>query len=92
MRRERELNRLIGRVTRPVWLTSAMFVWQRFEGDVDGLYQTRNTFRPSFAARYVRVIPLQWHRRIGLSVELLGCTNVREHQGECVEGKDDGIV
>ncbi|KAF5900289.1 discoidin, CUB and LCCL domain-containing protein 1, partial [Clarias magur] len=49
-----------------------------FEGNVDNLYQTRNMFRPSFVARYVRVVPLQWHRGIGLSVELLGCSYVRE--------------
>ncbi|MCJ8743948.1 hypothetical protein PDJAM_G00100470 [Pangasius djambal] len=49
-----------------------------FEGNVDNLYQTRNTFRPSFAARYVRVIPLQWHRGISLSAELLGCSYIRD--------------
>ncbi|TSP57597.1 Discoidin, CUB and LCCL domain-containing protein 1 [Bagarius yarrelli] len=52
-----------------------------FQGNVDNLYQTRNTFRPSFATRYVRVVPLQWHRKIGLSVELLGCLYVRENPG-----------
>ncbi|XP_053344437.1 discoidin, CUB and LCCL domain-containing protein 1 [Clarias gariepinus] len=49
-----------------------------FEGNLDNLYQTRNTFHPSFAARYIRVVPLEWHRGIGLSVELLGCSYVRE--------------
>ncbi|KAI5090807.1 discoidin, CUB and LCCL domain-containing protein 1 isoform X1 [Silurus meridionalis] len=49
-----------------------------FEGNVDKLYQKRNTFHPSFAARYVRVVPLQWHQGIGLSTELLGCTYFRD--------------
>ncbi|XP_058235441.1 discoidin, CUB and LCCL domain-containing protein 1 isoform X2 [Hemibagrus wyckioides] len=48
-----------------------------FEGNTDNLYQTRNTFRPSFTARNVRVVPLQWHRKIGLNAELLGCSYVR---------------
>ncbi|XP_060772393.1 discoidin, CUB and LCCL domain-containing protein 1 isoform X2 [Neoarius graeffei] len=47
-----------------------------FEGNEDDFYQTRSTFRPSFIARYVRVVPLQWHRRISLSAELLGCSYV----------------
>lgn len=57
---------------------------QIFEGNTDNLYQTRNTFRPSFTARNVRVVPLQWHRKIGLNVELLGCSYVRDIPGECV--------
>ncbi|GAA6084914.1 discoidin, CUB and LCCL domain-containing protein 1, partial [Tachysurus ichikawai] len=49
-----------------------------FEGNVDNLYQARNTFRPAFNARYVRVVPQQWEQKIGLSAELLGCSYVRD--------------
>lgn len=49
-----------------------------FEGNVDNLYQTRNAFRPSFVARYVRVVPLRWQGGIDApSAELLGCSYVR---------------
>ncbi|KAK1796173.1 hypothetical protein P4O66_009250 [Electrophorus voltai] len=48
-----------------------------FEGNVDSLYQARNTFRPAIIARYVRVVPLQWHQGIGLMAELLGCPIVQ---------------
>ncbi|XP_062858493.1 discoidin, CUB and LCCL domain-containing protein 1 [Trichomycterus rosablanca] len=48
-----------------------------FAGNVDSLYQTRNTFRPAITARYIRVLPQQWHRGIGLTAELLGCPYVR---------------
>ncbi|XP_022518553.2 discoidin, CUB and LCCL domain-containing protein 1 [Astyanax mexicanus] len=44
-----------------------------FEGNVDNLNQTRYTFHPAITARYLCVVPLQWHRGTGLTVELLGC-------------------
>ncbi|XP_072542285.1 discoidin, CUB and LCCL domain-containing protein 1 [Salminus brasiliensis] len=48
-----------------------------FEGKVDNLHQTRNTFHPAITARYLRFIPLQWHQGISLTVDLLGCPYVR---------------
>ncbi|KAL7888467.1 hypothetical protein AOLI_G00034410 [Acnodon oligacanthus] len=48
-----------------------------FEGNINNLCQSRNTFRPAITARYLRVVPLQWHQAIGLTVELLGCPYVR---------------
>ncbi|XP_061479671.1 discoidin, CUB and LCCL domain-containing protein 1-like isoform X2 [Rhineura floridana] len=33
----------------------------------------RNNFIPPIVARYVRIIPQSWHKRIALKVELLGC-------------------
>ncbi|XP_063043811.1 lactadherin-like isoform X2 [Engraulis encrasicolus] len=46
-----------------------------FQGnsDNDG-YQT-NFFEPPFYARYVRFLPWEWHERITLRMELLGCDN-----------------
>ncbi|KAK2864303.1 hypothetical protein Q7C36_003457 [Tachysurus vachellii] len=49
-----------------------------FEGNMDNLYQARNTFRPAFNARYIRVVPQEWEQKIGLSAELLGCSYVRD--------------
>ncbi|XP_066467215.1 discoidin, CUB and LCCL domain-containing protein 1 isoform X2 [Tiliqua scincoides] len=33
----------------------------------------RNNFIPPIVARYVRVLPQSWHKRIALKVELIGC-------------------
>uniref|UniRef100_A0A6J0UF81 Discoidin, CUB and LCCL domain-containing protein 1 n=1 Tax=Pogona vitticeps TaxID=103695 RepID=A0A6J0UF81_9SAUR len=33
----------------------------------------RNNFIPPIVARYVKIIPQSWHKRIALKVELLGC-------------------
>ncbi|XP_044281798.1 discoidin, CUB and LCCL domain-containing protein 1 isoform X2 [Varanus komodoensis] len=33
----------------------------------------RNNFIPPIVARYVRIIPQSWHKRIALKVELIGC-------------------
>uniref|UniRef100_A0A4W4EUV3 Discoidin, CUB and LCCL domain containing 1 n=1 Tax=Electrophorus electricus TaxID=8005 RepID=A0A4W4EUV3_ELEEL len=57
-----------------------------FEGNVDSLYQARNTFRPAIIARYVRVVPLQWHQGIGLMAELLGCPIVQNFPSTYVLG------
>ncbi|KAJ7341874.1 hypothetical protein JRQ81_007512 [Phrynocephalus forsythii] len=37
----------------------------------------RNNFIPPIVARYVKIIPQSWHRRIALKVELLGCRIVQ---------------
>ncbi|XP_066532893.1 discoidin, CUB and LCCL domain-containing protein 1 [Hoplias malabaricus] len=47
------------------------------EGNVDSLYQSRNTFRPAITARTLRIVPLRWHQGISLTVELLGCPYVK---------------
>ncbi|KAI1897502.1 hypothetical protein AGOR_G00083930 [Albula goreensis] len=43
-----------------------------FEGNVDCLHSSRNTFQPPIVARYLRVIPQTWNQRIAMTVELLG--------------------
>lgn len=35
--------------------------------------EVRNNFIPPIEARYVRVQPSQWHQRVALKLELLGC-------------------
>ncbi|XP_053722608.1 EGF-like repeat and discoidin I-like domain-containing protein 3 isoform X1 [Synchiropus splendidus] len=46
-----------------------------FQGNIDNNTHMRNMFAPSFYARYVRVLPWEWHERITLRMELLGCDN-----------------
>uniref|UniRef100_A0A8C4NGL3 EGF like repeats and discoidin domains 3 n=1 Tax=Eptatretus burgeri TaxID=7764 RepID=A0A8C4NGL3_EPTBU len=44
-----------------------------FKGNFDNNSHVRNMFNPPFIARYIRLLPEAWHRRITLRVELLGC-------------------
>ncbi|KAG9341327.1 hypothetical protein JZ751_019431 [Albula glossodonta] len=44
-----------------------------FEGNADNNVHKRNVFDAPFYARFVRVIPWEWHERITLRLELLGC-------------------
>ncbi|XP_017325827.1 discoidin, CUB and LCCL domain-containing protein 2 [Ictalurus punctatus] len=44
-----------------------------FQGNANYLQEVRNNFIPPIEARFIRVIPVQWHQRIALKMELLGC-------------------
>ncbi|XP_034536932.1 EGF-like repeat and discoidin I-like domain-containing protein 3 isoform X2 [Notolabrus celidotus] len=44
-----------------------------FQGNIDNNTHKKNLFEPPFYARYVRVMPWEWHERITLRMELLGC-------------------
>ncbi|XP_059207067.1 EGF-like repeat and discoidin I-like domain-containing protein 3 isoform X2 [Centropristis striata] len=44
-----------------------------FQGNTDNNTHKKNLFEPPFYARYVRVVPWEWHERITLRMELLGC-------------------
>ncbi|KAG7270260.1 hypothetical protein CRUP_031962 [Coryphaenoides rupestris] len=44
-----------------------------FQGNTNYGHEVRNNFIPPMEARYVRINPTQWHQRIALRVELLGC-------------------
>lgn len=44
-----------------------------FQGNLDNNSHKKNIFEKPFMARYVRVLPLSWHNRITLRLELLGC-------------------
>uniref|UniRef100_A0A4W3I7T8 Milk fat globule EGF and factor V/VIII domain containing a n=1 Tax=Callorhinchus milii TaxID=7868 RepID=A0A4W3I7T8_CALMI len=46
---------------------------QIFEGNYDNSSHKRNVFERSFYARFLRVLPWTWHKRITLRMELLGC-------------------
>lgn len=44
-----------------------------FPGNCDNNSHKKNMFEAPFVARFVRVLPVSWHNRITLRVELLGC-------------------
>ncbi|KAM6950118.1 lactadherin-like isoform 2-T2 [Lycodopsis pacificus] len=44
-----------------------------FQGNIDNNTHKKNLFEPPFYARYVRVVPWEWHERVTLRMELLGC-------------------
>ncbi|XP_077420985.1 lactadherin-like isoform X2 [Vanacampus margaritifer] len=44
-----------------------------FYGNIDNNSHMKNVFEPPFYARFVRVVPWEWHERITLRMELLGC-------------------
>nr|XP_020465153.1 discoidin, CUB and LCCL domain-containing protein 2 [Monopterus albus] len=44
-----------------------------FQGNVNYLHEVRNNFIPPIKARFLRINPTLWHKRIALKLELLGC-------------------
>ncbi|KAM6934148.1 discoidin, CUB and LCCL domain-containing protein 2 [Xenentodon cancila] len=44
-----------------------------FQGNINYLQEVRNNFIPPVEARFVRINPISWDRRIALKLELLGC-------------------
>ncbi|XP_076027182.1 milk fat globule EGF and factor V/VIII domain containing b isoform X3 [Genypterus blacodes] len=44
-----------------------------FPGNSDNNGHKKNIFEPPFYARFVRILPWEWHERITLRMELLGC-------------------
>ncbi|XP_070122918.1 lactadherin isoform X4 [Equus przewalskii] len=44
-----------------------------FPGNLDNNSHKKNMFETPFLARFVRILPVAWHNRITLRVELLGC-------------------
>ncbi|PWA18993.1 hypothetical protein CCH79_00004891 [Gambusia affinis] len=46
---------------------------QIFQGNTDNNTHKKNVFEPPFYAQYVRVVPWEWHERVTLRMELLGC-------------------
>ncbi|XP_017313929.1 milk fat globule EGF and factor V/VIII domain containing a isoform X2 [Ictalurus punctatus] len=44
-----------------------------FQGNIDNNTHKKNLFEPPFLARFVRFLPWEWHERITLRMELLGC-------------------
>uniref|UniRef100_A0A673ASU8 F5/8 type C domain-containing protein n=1 Tax=Sphaeramia orbicularis TaxID=375764 RepID=A0A673ASU8_9TELE len=46
-----------------------------FYGNSDRTSSVQNLLRPPIVARYIRILPLGWHTRIALRLELLLCMN-----------------
>lgn len=46
---------------------------QIFPGNLDNNSHKKNMFEMPFLARFVRILPVAWHNRITMRVELLGC-------------------
>lgn len=46
-----------------------------FYGNSDRSSSVQNLLRPPIVARYIRILPLGWHTRIALRLELLLCMN-----------------
>nr|XP_020459017.1 retinoschisin-like [Monopterus albus] len=46
-----------------------------FYGNSDHSSTVQNLLRPPIVARYIRLLPLGWHTRIGMRMELLMCMN-----------------
>ena len=46
---------------------------QIFPGNSDNNVHKKNLLEPPIYARYVRILPWEWHDRITLRMELLGC-------------------
>ncbi|KAM9126055.1 lactadherin isoform 1-T1 [Pangshura tecta] len=44
-----------------------------FQGNYDNTSHKKNVFDVPFYARFVRILPVAWHNRITLRMELLGC-------------------
>ncbi|XP_056595274.1 milk fat globule EGF and factor V/VIII domain containing b isoform X1 [Triplophysa dalaica] len=44
-----------------------------FPGNSDNNVHKKNVFEPPFISRFVRILPWEWHERITLRMELLGC-------------------
>ncbi|XP_023669871.1 lactadherin-like isoform X2 [Paramormyrops kingsleyae] len=44
-----------------------------FQGNIDNNVHKKNAFDPPFYAQFVRILPWEWHERITLRMELLGC-------------------
>ncbi|KAM6964917.1 discoidin, CUB and LCCL domain-containing protein 1 [Aplochiton taeniatus] len=48
-----------------------------FEGNQDGLHKSRTTLHPPMVTRYLRVLPLSWHQRVAMTIELLGSAHIK---------------
>ncbi|XP_055558001.1 discoidin, CUB and LCCL domain-containing protein 2 [Falco cherrug] len=44
-----------------------------FQGNTELYQEVRNNFIPPIIARFFRINPLKWHKKIAMKVELLGC-------------------
>lgn len=51
-----------------------LFGWQEFQGNGDRSTVVVNVFDPIIEnARYIRIVPQEWHNHIALRMELFAC-------------------
>ena len=55
---------------------------QIFGGNMDQNTERRHYLNSPVSARFVRVRPLTWHKRIGMRAAVIGCP----HRGDCGVG------
>uniref|UniRef100_UPI00358F294C discoidin, CUB and LCCL domain-containing protein 2-like n=1 Tax=Myxine glutinosa TaxID=7769 RepID=UPI00358F294C len=70
------MYRLQGSVDRISWdyyKTNMLRTPRLFQGNADSEGLVRNNLIPPMEARFVRVLPMEWHQKIALRLELLGC-------------------
>ena len=58
-----------------------IYIIQVFDGNNDINTVKSHNLNPPITARYIRFIPIDWHRRISMRVELYGCVPGKE--GRC---------
>ncbi|XP_067097899.1 LOW QUALITY PROTEIN: discoidin, CUB and LCCL domain-containing protein 1 [Osmerus mordax] len=46
------------------------------EGNQDSVHDTRTSLHPPIVTRSLRLVPLTWHQRVAMAVELQGCTHL----------------
>ncbi|XP_062323599.1 discoidin, CUB and LCCL domain-containing protein 1 isoform X1 [Osmerus eperlanus] len=46
------------------------------EGNQDSVHDTRTSLHPPIVTRSLRLVPLTWHQRVAMTVELQGCTHL----------------
>lgn len=58
------------------WTLTFLYICpQVFYGNSDRSSTVQNLLRPPIVARYIRLLPLGWHTRIAMRMELLMCMN-----------------
>lgn len=65
--------------SRTIWrkftLRGLLSTLQVFYGNSDRSSTVQNLLRPPIVARYIRLLPLGWHTRIAMRMDLLMCMN-----------------
>ncbi len=65
------------------YLFSSLCFPQVFYGNSDRSSTVQTLLRPPIVARFIRILPLGWHTRIAIRMELLLCTNKCTWSGTC---------
>lgn len=61
---------------------SHVVIFQVFGGNMDTGTERKHYLNQPVTARFVRIHPVTWNRRIGMRAAVLGC----RHEGECGPG------